>query len=183
MRKYNMNNECNGNTYSNRWGNRAAPYFDIPCLYYPQYPCNWNHSNCQKDYAVFGITNTNGNENLVDYRTQIIDGRSIHLEPDNETIVLQPGKLYQVNYQLTALINNDMTLIPIIDAISDLCSAATVTGPGGINSTQTLSGSLLLPVVDTPSTLQFQLQSSSTAPEQPHGAVAITALAELYPCS
>ena len=177
MRKYNMSNESNANTCGNR--NRAVPFFDLPCLYYPQYPYNWGASNCQNDYAIFGIASVDSSDSNLELNTQVIDGRSIHLESNNETIILQPGKLYQLNYQLTALVNNDMTLIPVIDSISDLCNAATITGPVGISGNQTLCGSLLLPVVETPSSLQLQLQSNSASPEQPHGTVSLIALAEL----
>ena len=48
MRKYNMSNESNANACGSR--NRAVPFFDLPCLYYPQYPYNWGTSNCQNDY-------------------------------------------------------------------------------------------------------------------------------------
>lgn len=177
MRKYNMCNESNVNSCSNR--NRAIPLFDIPCLYYPQYPSNWGTSNCQKDYAIFCITSIDDNDRNLELNPQVIDGRSIQLDSDGETLILQPGKLYELNYQVTALIGNDLTVIPVVDSISDLCNAATITTATSTGSTQTLSASLMLPVVETPSTLQLQVQSSSNAVEQPHGSVSIVALAEL----
>ncbi len=179
MRKYNMTQESSNSNSGCRWSNRAVPFFDIPCLYYPQYPYNWGSSNCQNDYAIFGISSPDGNDSNLELNPQVIDGRSIQLDSDHETIILQPGKLYQLNYQLSANVNNILSVIPVVDSVSDLCNASSVTGPANNTSAQTLCGSLLLPVVETPSTLQLQIQCNPTVAEQPHGTVSIVALADL----
>lgn len=176
MRKYNMSNESFGCDRCQR-GNRSLPFFDIPCLYYPQYPCNWGSSSCQLDYVIFGISAPDGNDNNLELSPQALDGRSIRLDTDNETIILQPGRLYQLSYQISATINQSLSVIPVIDSVSDLCSSVTVSSAG--SSVQTLSGTLLLPVVETASTLQLQVQSSSEAPQQLHGCVSLVALADL----
>ena len=178
MRKYNMSNENSSTNNGCRWSNRSFPFFDIPCLYYPQYSCNWSHCS-QNDYAIFGLSYPNSNDNNLNLSPQVIDGRCIQLSSDNDTVMLQPGRLYQLNYQVTANINNTLTVFPVVDSISDLCNATTVTGPEGINSTQTLCGSLLLPVVETVSTLQIQIQSTPASPEQLHGTVSVVSLSNL----
>lgn len=195
MRKYNMSsdNSCNQNgtppvnqnpfpfsRHSFRGVPSLPPFFDVPCLYYPQYPCDWSYGQCENAYAIYSITSANSNTALLNLCQNVQDGRSIHLDSDNETIILQPGKLYLALYHIQTQSIPSLHLVPIVDGISDLCNASSISNPIGVDSALYVSNSFLLPVVESPSTLQLQLQDvESSAVEAIRGTVSIVELANL----
>lgn len=174
MRKYNMNGD--NQNCPPAGGGRSFPFFDVPCLYYPQYPCNWGaESRCDMAYGIYSLSYHDANESNLELNSCVQDGRAIQLNSDNESINLLPGKLYLVNYHVKA-VGSSLAVAPVVDGVSDLCNGSYTSGNGGELS---VSGSLLLPVVETPSTLQIQLQNTNTYPEQLSGSVSIVALGSL----
>ena len=177
MRKYNMN--MNGDT-SNcspvNGSGRSFPFFDVPCLYYPQYPCNWGaEGRCDMAYGIYSLSYPDGGDGNLELSGCVQDGRAIQLNSDNEIITLLPGKLYLLSYHVKALATN-LSVALVVDGVSDLCNGSYASGNGGELS---LSSTLLLPVVETPTTLQLQLQNQSAYPEQLSGNLSIVALSSL----
>ena len=173
MRKYNMNGDCQN---SSNGSGRSFPFFDVPCLYYPQYPCNWGaESRCDMAYGIYSLSSSGGNENTLELTACVQDGRAIQLASDQETITLLPGKLYLLSYHVKASSSN-LSVAPVVDGVSDLCNGSYASGNGGELS---LSSTMLLPVVETPSSVQLQLQNSFTCPEQLSGSIFVVALGSL----
>lgn len=185
MRKYNMNSDNpnpSGSPQINpasRWSGRALPFFDIPCLYYPQYSCEWGNCGSQNAYAVFGISTPDGGDSNLEFHLQVQDGRHIQLDSDGETILLQPGKLYLAVYHVSAAVDGSLSVIPVVDCISDFCNASHASGTVGTVSNQSVSSSFLLPVVETVSSFQLLLNTNGSTVEQLSGSVSIVALADL----
>lgn len=185
MRKYNMcseNQTCENafNDRSFRGCNNLPPFFDVPCLYYPQYPCNWNCSNqCENSYAIFCISAAENGENSLNFNLQAQDGRNIKLSQNNNEIILFPGKLYLVSYHLQAQINNIFGVIPTVDENPDLCNTSYIGEANSNPSNQSLSGTFLLPIVETPSTLQLQIPTGITVPNSLTGSLSVVALGNI----
>lgn len=181
MRKHNMNsdNPCgpdcttvNGSGFRN-----GFPFFDVPCLYYPQYPLSWTYqSNCELAYGIFGITAVN-NSDVLNYCVNAQDGRSVRLCDEKNSILLQPGKLYLLSYHVNNNSGNGLSVIPVIDGVSDYCSAAYASSAG--NGTVSAGCSFLLPVVESPSSLQLQIPGGTALAEQFGGCVSVVALCQL----
>ncbi len=182
MRKHNMNNDnpcgpdcspANGSGFRN-----GFPFFDVPCLYYPQYPVGWGYqNNCELSYGIFGISAGNNSE-LLNYCVNAQDGRSVRLNDDNDSILLQPGKLYSISYHVNVAAVSNLSVVPVIDCVSDYCSASYATANG--NGNLSVCCSFLLPVVESPSTLQLQVPNGIPQPEQLSGSVSAVALCNLW---
>lgn len=193
MRKYNLSTDNSvpengippirqsvGGSRRNFRGCSGLPsFFDVPCLYYPQFPCNWN--GCQRDdaYAIFAISAPDSSETALTLSPMVQEGRGIQLDPEGDSIILLPGKLYLVSYQIQGQVTSSLGVVPAVDGISDLCNASYATGPEAVESRQSVSSTFLLPVVETPSTLQLQLQEGTVLSQGPSGSVSIAALADL----
>lgn len=159
MRKYNMNDDqnCVGSGIQGSFPQGPFPYFDIPCLYYPQYPCSWGStSRCKTPYGIFGITGSK--DCLLQLENAVSEGRAIQLREDGVTLLLQPGRLYLLNYQVQGC-GGAFQVVPVIDGCCDELGAACSCGQEGPEGRHCASGNLLLPVVDSSTTLQFRLQS------------------------
>jgi len=182
MRKHNMNSEnpcgpdcspVNGSGFRN-----GFPFFDIPCLYYPQYPVGWGYQNgCELSYGIFGITSGNSND-TANYCVNAQDGRSVRLNDEKDCIILQPGKLYLLSYHVNAAAVGNLSVVPIIDGVSDYCSASYASANG--NANLSVCGTLLLPVVESPSSLKLQLPNGIPQAEQLGGCVSVVALCSLW---
>ncbi len=172
MRKYNLNSDapCNCNS-----GSRPIPFFDVPCLYYPQVSCQWgSQGRCEGSYGIYGLSAPDGGDSFLEFSSNVQDGRSVQLQSDGESIALLPGQLYLLTYQLRAVGSENLSVVPVIDGISDLCSAAYGSSNGALTS---LSGTMLLPVVETPSIVHLQI--SGTEVSQIGGCLSIVALSAL----
>lgn len=180
MRKYNMNQSdskacgCDGASlpYSTRFGQHPIPFFDIPCLYYPQYSCEWSNSRCS--YGIYGLSAPETEENSLLFHTQVQEGRYVHAGSESIQIDLEPGKLYLFSYQVTADVSQRLGVIPVVDCISDLCNACYSSGNSG---KQSVSSTFLLPVVESASSVHLLLDSDSS--DNLSGCVSVVALADL----
>ncbi len=178
MRKYNLNNgdsNCNSNCNCNNGGGRALPFFDVPCLYYPQVSCQWgSQGRCDGCYGIYGLSAPDGGDSFLEFSTSVQEGRCIQLHNDGEAISLLPGQLYLLNYQVRAIAANGLSVVPIIDGISDLCSAAYGNSSGNLIS---IGGTVLLPVVESPSIVQLQITGEEV--QQIGGCLSVVALSSL----
>ncbi len=170
MRKYNLNNNdvpcnCSG-------GNRSIPFFDVPCLYYPQVSCQWGaQGRCEGSYGIYALSAPDGGDSFLELNSSVQEGRAIQLQNDGETLSLLPGQLYLLSWQLRAVGADALSVVPIIDGISDLCSATYGSSNGALTS---LSGTMLLPVVESPSS--FRLQISGNEVSQIGGCLSVVSL-------
>ena len=183
MRKHNMNNDnpCNSdcNPANGSGFRNGFPFFDVPCLYYPQYPVGWGFQNsCELAYGIFGITAGN-NSDMLSYCVNAQDGRSIRLSDEKDSIILQPGKLYLLSYHVNAGSVSGLSVVLVIDGVSDYCSTSyTSAANGGDNASACCT--TLLPVVESPSILQLQIFNGIAQSEQLGGSVSVVALCSLW---
>lgn len=188
MTKYNpcssqhpdCSSESNCASGSFRGQGKFLPFFDIPCLYHPQYPrCSSPYPNpCEGAFAVYRVSGAANGDKLT--LTQDIQcGRSIRLQSDTG-ILLQPNRLYQISYHVNAKAEHAFSVCPIEDGAPDESNISYSAGPSNTGSMQSVSNTFLLPVVDTASLVEFQMNLASAAyPDWVNGNVCILLVSRL----
>ncbi len=149
---------------------RRPPFFNIPCLYHPIFPPEWDcccqepDGICQSSYAIYTVSPSSptSNPTTISYVPATGNGPEIALSEDGTTITLAPGCVYSISLSLTAATDGSLTMTPYINGPASpentiIAYAPDDTTPAPVS----ISHSFLVAVSNMPVTLRIELKTSS----------------------